>query len=439
LDGLPHLGQASRKAVSPSANTRPRRSLRLKQARGSFFWDDAGQRYTDLSSQTVNALLGQCHPGVNAAVATALDRFTFIDQDFECDIYDRAYELLAQVLPSHLTVANLKMNDGSSAVECAVKQARRYTGRPAVLTVRGIYLGQNAQVIHFRGLEPVPQDILNGGTESVVFAPMPAPNYTVDLENAPDENGTTIARMIAEHSDRLGAVVLDPVMISCGVFGGRDMRSFCQAAAQACRDNKIPLIVDECQSFGWVEGNTLSSQWHLEPDMLCLAKGVAAGLPLSVCAFRPEFDNLGFGEADYTSGGGIASVAAMNVVLETLNDKQYAASFSALVEHMIKRLDYEVQRRPGKLRTRGIGLIRCIELVDDDYPHAVALTRTISRIALERGIYVRTYGPHLGLKPSRLIERATLDEALDVLFATIDDALEHGDEIPPSVSSGFSF
>lgn len=137
----------------------------------------------------MNLLFGQSHPVINQFVFKTLSQHTFIDQDFISPQHERAVIDLAALLPAHLTVFNLRMNDGSSAVECAVKQARCATGRSLVLTIDGIYLGQNSQVIHFRGWGKRPEDLLIGSTEDVIFAPMPYPDYSISIEEAHNENG----------------------------------------------------------------------------------------------------------------------------------------------------------------------------------------------------------------------------------------------------------
>jgi 4-aminobutyrate aminotransferase-like enzyme len=427
--------------LRPSGNTAPRRGVRIARASGSRFWDDQGREYIDISSQTVNVLMGQVHPQSLAAAEAALERLTFVDQDFDCDIYDRAYERLAAVVPGHLKVVNLRMNDGSSAVECAVKQARRHRGRPTVLTIKGIYLGQNAQSIHFRGLGEPRRDHLIGSSESVIFAPLPRPRHDLDFDHASDENGAALEALIRRHHDELACVLIDPVMISSGVFGGRDMAALCARARSACDAHGVPLVFDECQSFGWVPGNTLSARWNIPSDMMCLAKGMAGGLPLAACLSTDAFDNLEFGDADYTTGGGVASVAAMAAICETLADRADAARFEALVEHFTSRLEDEVARRGPHLRTRGVGLIRCVELISPETAaRAASLVRSAAALAMREGLYVRTYGGAFGLKPNRMATPDDLDAALDKLFFCIDAVLAAPASSLESVEDGaFSY
>jgi 4-aminobutyrate aminotransferase-like enzyme len=404
-----------------SKNTVPRRGIAFSHGEGAIFWDTGGRRYVDMSSQTLNALLGQRHPAVVNAVTALLDRYTFIDQDFESPDHLAAIDELSALLPPQLDTYNMRMNDGSSAVECAIKQARRATGRPRVMTVKGIYLGQNTQGIHFRGLGERPMDLLVGSSEDVVWAPIPYPDPTVPLDAADAENGNAAVRLIEANRGALAAVLLDPIMISSGVVGGRDMRRFLTRVVEAAKAYDIPVVFDECQTFGWVPDDTLAAHWDLDVDMLCLGKGVGGGLPLSVCAFRSKFDNLGFGDADYTNGGHPVSIAGLRATCGLLRDPAEKARFRRLADALHRRLAAEAGLREPWLRTRGVGLIAGIELLHGStHEERGRFTAAVARRCLDEGIYVRPYANVLGIKPPRIIGEADLERGLDVIFDSID-------------------
>lgn len=407
-----------------SSNIKPTKNLRVSHADGALFWDTEGRRYIDLSSQSMNLLFGQRHPKIYESVFGALQQFTFVDQDFASDDYEVAMGKLASLLPPQLTVFNLRMNDGSSAVECAVKQARRRTGRPRVLTVDGIYLGQNAQTIHFRGWGVRPEDMLIGGKEDVIFAPIPLPDYSLPFEQAPAENGQALSDLIHEHRHHLACVLLDPIMISSGVTTGRNMRALLKRAEESCREHHIPLIFDECQTFGWVPGHTLAGHYGIEIDLLVLGKGVGGGLPLSVCASREEFDNLQFGDADYTNGGTAASIAGLIATCELLANDAEQRHFDRLCQYLPGALsEFQLQHQDA-IRTRGVGLIHAIELCPrPKREDNIELARSAAALLLERGVYIRCHRNCLTIKLPRVTSVETLDEALKVVFNSIEDVM----------------
>lgn len=408
-----------------SQNTRPDKKVVIVKAQNELFWDSAGKQYIDISSQTLNLLFGQAHPVINQFIFKTLSQCTFIDQDFISPQHEKAIIDLADLLPAHLTVFNLRMNDGSSAVECAVKQARRATGRSRVLTVDGIYLGQNSQVIHFRGWGKRPEDLLIGSTEDVVFAPMPYPDYSVSFEEAHNENGKAIAELIYQNRQLLSCVLLDPVMISCGISSGRNMQEFLFRAYEMCCKYKIPLIFDECQSFGWVPDNTLAKYYDIEVDMLVLGKGIGGGLPLSVCAFKEEFDNLCFGDADYTNGGTLASIAGLQAVCHLLKQQHEQEHFNQLSQFIQKKTRTYIERKNDKVTTRGIGLINAIEILFfESREKNVLLAKKIAKLSLDKGVFIRTHMNCLTIKPPRTTQIKHAELALDIIFTSIDQVYD---------------
>jgi len=405
-----------------SRNCTPRHDVSFAYGDGAMFWDLDGRGYIDLSSQTMNLLFGQKHPHIHKAIFDALERCTFIDQDFISPEYTRALEALSPLLPTALRVCNLRMNDGSSAVECAVKQARRRTGRSRVLTTRGIYLGQTTQTINLRGLGIRPYDLLNGSTEDVVFAPIPYPEDGLPLSQAPNENGDALADLIVSGRRELACVILDPIMISSGVTGGRDMGAFLRRAAEACRAASVPLIFDECQSFGWVPDMTLATHFGIDVDLLVLGKAIGGGLPLAACAMKEEFDLLEFGEADFTNGGTIAAIAGLRATCELLASPAEDQHFQKLCDCLDQELAALESSLPRLIRTRGIGLIRAIEIrAGEQMDLNVALAKRVSLELLHQGIYVRRHGACLSLKPPRVTSQATLQQGLSGIHTALFD------------------
>lgn len=111
-----------------SHNTLPNKGVKIVRAKGEIFWDEENKEYVDLSSQTFNLLFGQCNSYINKQIIKQLNECSFIDQDFVSEKHQEAMHALHKFIPLKLTRFNFRLNDGSSAVEAAVKQARRATG-----------------------------------------------------------------------------------------------------------------------------------------------------------------------------------------------------------------------------------------------------------------------------------------------------------------------
>jgi 4-aminobutyrate aminotransferase-like enzyme len=419
-----------------SRNTRPRRGIDFAGGSGATFWSSDGRRFVDFSSQTMNALFGQAQATIAAAVCEQVRSFTFADQDFVSAQHEAAAADLTALLPRDLEIVNLRLNDGSDAVECAIKQCRKSRGRGRILTVDGIYLGQTTQTLGIRGWGPRRDEILVGSSEDVVFAPLPYCFGEHDPVTCGAANGDAIVALLRDHADELACVVLDPVMVSAGVCCADSLRTVVSRAVREARSLGVPVVLDESQSYGWVPEVTLARHWELGVDALVLGKGVAGGFPLAACVFKRSLDNLEWGDADFTNGGHPASIAALRAACRLIAEGRDA--FDQLVRLIDELLGEQVARRDD-VHTHGVGLIRAIELrIAPDRARNAELAREVVARALDQGVYLRPYGPTLGLKPPRIISPEELRDGLETLFQIIDDvASEVGDARPHDAARRF--
>ncbi|WP_193065026.1 aminotransferase class III-fold pyridoxal phosphate-dependent enzyme [Oceanobacillus oncorhynchi] len=400
-----------------SKNTKPKKSFRLAGGEGALFWNEDGQQIIDLSSQTVNLLFGQKHPDINSAITKQMDTFTFVDEDFQTRLHENALKSLYNFLPSKLSSINIRMNDGSSAVECAVKQAKKATGKTTVLTCEGIYLGQNTQTLNLRGWGPRRDEILVGSREDVLFAPLPLSINNLNFKNK-KEVIDQLESIVKQNHNRIACILLDPVMLSYGICSSPFLKEYLRKANELSNNYNIPFILDESQSYGWVPDSTLAKHWNLDVDAIILAKGLAGGLPLSVCASKPELDLLERGDADYTHGGHPFSIAAMLATCDLMRrEESLFLELCTFVEKVIGEYCFTRQYT----ETFGVGLIRAIQLTKfDSLEKNIEVTKKIASEALEAGVYIRTYNNTLGFKPPRVITKEQILTSLNVLFRVID-------------------
>jgi 4-aminobutyrate aminotransferase-like enzyme len=405
-----------------SKNTIPKKKFRLVGGEGAVFWNEKNQFVIDLSSQTVNLLFGQKHPYINAAIVEQMQKFTFVDEDFLSDLHIKAVNRLYDFLPENLSSINIRMNDGSSAVECAVKQAKKFTGKTTVLTCEGIYLGQNTQTISLRGWGPRREEILIGTQEKVIFAPLPLINNNNIPAIEREDIFHQLEKIVDENHESLACILLDPVMLSYGICSAPFLKEYIKKANSLSKKYNIPFILDESQSYGWVPNHTLTKHWDLEVDAIVLAKGVAGGLPLSVCASTPQLDQLERGDADYTHGGHPYSVAALLATCDLIEkEEQDFINLCSFVEQILSEYSSD---RPY-VETYGVGLIRAIQVVKyDSIDKNIELAKKIASIALEKGVYIRTYNNTLAVKPPRVITRNQISQAINTLFQVIDEVLQ---------------
>ncbi len=405
-----------------STNTVPHKNFNPIKGKGAIFWECNGQEVIDLSSQTVNLLFGQRHPKIHQSVVNQLGKITFIDEDFHSSIHYDAMKKLYKLLPKDLTVLNIRMNDASSAVECAIKQAKKYTKKTTILTCDGIYLGQNTQTISIRGWGESRKEILRGSSENVIFGRLPY-NFEVDeqdkyIDNVIDE----FENIVKENHMDLACVLLDPVMISAGICMAPTLQKYITAANKVSKAYNVPFILDESQSYGWVPDVTLSKHWDLDVDALILGKGVAGGFPLAVCASKPYLDGLMRGDADYTHGGHPISVAALSATCDLIDlERDKFAITAQYLEHLLNKKTKNYKY----IFTHGLGLIRAVQINKyNNYEKDKKIVEQVADLALKRGVYVRKYGKTLGIKPPRSITKQQLYKSINILFETINEVVD---------------
>lgn len=389
----------------PNAATAP-----AERGEGIYFWDVFGKRYTDFSSQTLNLLLGQCHPKVVEAITEQAKRLTFASSRFATPAYLRATELLVQVAPSHLKKVNIKMCDGSDANETAVKIAKKHTGRTGIVSFYRMHTGQTTQTIQLRGYGRDPRTLL-GNWEDVVFIDPPACTSPGDVE----ESLRQLQEAILVHGN-IAAVLIDPVMVNAGVLVSESHEHYLRRIEQICREHGVLFILDENQSFGWVPGLFATNYFRLKPDLVTLGKGLSAGHPLAGVLMTEELAGvLDYNEADFTHGGHVLTCAAATACLTVLQteDLRVQEKSEVLLQELVKMK--QESRIP--FSWRGIGLIYGIEIAAQTEAESERLAEWIDEQALAAGVFLRRYGNKLILKPPVIVTEEQIRETLATLRA----------------------
>lgn len=381
----------------------------IERGEGVYFWDTSGKRYIDFSSQTLNLLLGQCHPVVVDAIEKQIRTLSFGSSRFGTVPYFDAVEKLVGIAPKGLTKANLKMCNGSDANETAVKTAKKYTGKTGIISFNNGHTGQSTQTIHLRGYARGPE-ILAGSKEDVVFVDPPRCKEPQDYK----ETITQIARQIEAHGNIAG-ILVDPIMVNAGVLVTSDTKHYLQEIENLAKRHGIVFILDECQSFGWMPDLFAAAYYGIEPGIITLGKGLAAGHPLSGVLIQEQFDVLDYNEADFTHGGHALCCAIASAVLSFLKEE----------DHQIQSKEQLIAQRLAKLRdkssfnlqTRGVGMIHVIdfELSSD----GEAMAQFVFQETLRQGLFLRKYRNKLVLKPPIIITHDQINEAFTILHSVL--------------------
>ena len=340
----------------------PKRDLTIVRGMGARVWDENGHEYIDCVAGHGVANLGHCHPAVVAAVERQATHLITCPEIFHNDQRARLLARLTSAAPGDMKRAFL-CNSGTEAVEAALKFARISTGRTEVISTLRSFHGRTMGALTLTGQKK----------HRAPFEPL-LPDVTQIPYNKIEALTTAV-------SERTAAVILEVVQGEGGVRPAD--ADYLRAAQHLCGREGTLLIVDEVQTGLGRTGKMFAcDHYELEPDILCLAKSLAGGLPMGATLLGPRVGTLPSGAHGSTFGGNPLACAAALAVLDVLEAEKLPERAAQLGEELLARL------RAADLQSvravRGLGLMIGIELKHKVTPLLRAL-QTRGVLALPAG------------------------------------------------------
>ena len=389
-------------------------SVFADKADNAEIWDVDGRRYVDFAGGIAVLNTGHRHPKVMAAVAEQEKRFTHTA--FQVMAYD-SYIDLAERLNGLVPIDNAKtlfMNSGAEAVENAVKIARAYTGRGAVIAFNGAFHGRSLLTMGLTGkilpykakFGPFPGDIYH--------APFPIEHHGISEA----QSLSTLSWLFKTDVEpsRVAAIIIEPVQGEGGFYVAP--QSFMTSLREICDEHGILLIVDEVQTgFARTGKHFAVEHYGIQPDMITMAKSLAGGFPLSVISGRAEImDAPDPGGLGSTYGGSPLGCAAGLAVLDVIEEEKLCERSLAIGERIKARITQWKSRNDtlpiGDVR--GLGAMVAFELVADrggNEPDAAA-TGALIKKAEENGLVLLSCGV-FGNTVRILVPLTAADELID--------------------------
>lgn len=374
----------------------PKRDVALVRGEAARVWDADGVEYLDLTSAHGVAALGHAHPRVADAVAAQARALVSCQDAFPNDVRAAYLSRLARFLPGEPDREPDRVflcNSGTEAVEAALKLARLSTGRTRVLAARGAFHGRTMGSLsatwrkeYREGVEPLVPHF-----EHVAF----------------NDAGALDAALTREHA----AVLLEVVQGEGGVHAAS--ADYLRRAREMCDERGALLILDEVQTgFGRTGRRFACERRGVAPDLLCMGKTMAGGVPMGGVAVGPRVAPPPPGSHGSTFGGNplacAAALATLDVVeAEGLVERSDRLGASWLEE--LRAIDSRAVRE-----VRGEGLMIAMELRARVAPVLDALAR--------RGVLALSAGPRvLRFLPPLVVERDQLDRATAAVAASLDE------------------
>ena len=362
---------------------------------GCWLFDSDSRRYLDLSSAQGVAMLGHAYPGLSEAVArqaaTLMSCPAFLYNDKRAE-FARA---LTEVLPAHLPHVFLT-NSGAEAIDGALKFARLYTKRPAfVATTKGF---------HGRTM----------GALSVTWEPKYREGFGPLLETT-HVAFNNVQALEAAITDQTAAVIVEVVQGESGVNLGS--HEFLHAAQRFCRERGALLIVDEIQTgFGRTGRWFAVEHTGLQPDIMCLAKGLGAGFPMGAFAYTAAVRSvLTQGAHGSTFGGSPLACAVGLAALHAYRGGGLIEQSARLGAVMLDALRHELDSMAVVREVRGLGLMLAVELRTKVAP-------VLKSLMIDHGVIALPAGPTvLRLLPPLIITEAEIGLGVDAIGRAIGE------------------
>ena len=393
-------------------------------ARGATLTDVDGNTFIDFAGGVGCLNVGHSHPDVVAAAHEQLDRFAHTDFTVvPYESYAELAERLGERVPISGPVKAAFFNAGTEAVENAVKFARAYTGRPAVIAFDGAFHGRTMLSLSLTSKVHPYKAGLGPFSPEVYRVPFPNAYRRVTTEDALEALERAFTTSVGAES--VAAIVLEAVQGEGGFIVAPT--EFVEGVRSICDRYGIVLIVDEVQTGFGRTGRFFGIEHSgVEPDLICVAKSIANGLPLSGVLGRAEImDAAGEGAVGGTYVGNPVALAAAVAVLDVIDEEHLVERASHIGAVITRRLETWRAVRPEIGDVRGLGAMVAIEFVTDPVSKRPApeLASRVVAAAVERGLLLLKAGVHgncLRVLVPLVIDDASLDEALDVW----EDALE---------------
>jgi acetylornithine/LysW-gamma-L-lysine aminotransferase len=263
----------------------------IERGLGAHVWDASGKEYIDCMGGYGVALVGHCNPRVVKAIKNQLDKIITVHSSLYNKTREEFLEKLIKISPKNLSQVYLN-NSGTEAVEAAIKFARKFTGKKKMVAMNGSYHGKSLGALsvtfnqkYRKAFEPLVDSVSFSS-----FGDIEALRNTVDSDTA--------------------MVIMEPIQGESGINVAPD--GFLHQVRKLCDEKGIVLVFDEIQAgFGRTGKMWASEHWDTVPDIMCLAKGIAGGVPMGATLVRPDIlAAINKGEQSSTFGGNPLSCAA---------------------------------------------------------------------------------------------------------------------------------
>jgi len=410
--------------------------ISIEKAKGVYLYDRSGKRYIDFSSQLMNVNIGHGHPKVTEAVVQQMNEVSYVYPGMITKVRGDLGKKLSEIAPGKLTRTFFTLG-GAEAVENAIKLARIYTGRHKIITQYQSFHGASYGAFS-----------AGGDPRRLAVDGQAAPNF-VHVENPYFYRCPWGSKTIEECSERATAHVErvikyeGPQNVAALLFEGESGSSGCikyppgyiKKLKAICDQYGILWIDDEVMSGFGRTGKMFAIEHHgIEPDIMCMAKGLTCGyIPLGGIMVKEEiakhFDDKPLPLGLTYSAHAVACAAAM-AVLKIYDDEHLVENAAKMGQYIESRVEELTQKHPSIGDYRNTGLLGCIELVKNRQtkepmapwnakPNEMEIMNKVAAKITELGMFTFVRWNWIFTAPPLCVTKEQIDEGLDIISKAI--------------------
>jgi 4-aminobutyrate aminotransferase len=401
--------------------------LVAKAGRGALVEDVDGNVFLDFAAGIAVVATGHCHPEVVAAIhKQAAELIHMSGTDFYYPNLVELAEKLASITPGKEAKRVYFGNSGAEAIEAAIKLAKYHTKRDKLVAFHGAFHGRTIGALSLTASRSVQRKGFGTLLAGVFHMPFPDTyrgTYGVRPEHASEDCLSYLENELFRRRvdpEEVAGIFIEPIQGEGGYLPAPP--EFLQGLERICRKYGILLVVDEVQCGMGRTGKWWASEYAgIEPDILCTAKGIASGMPLSATVARASVMNWTPGAHASTFGGNPVCIAASLATIKLL-EEQYMANARRMGEFIMRKISSWREKHKTVGDIRGRGLMIGIEFVRDQKTKEKApeLRNEIVHQAFLKGLLVLGSGDTtLRLCPPLLID----EEQAEFAVRTLDEVI----------------
>jgi acetylornithine/LysW-gamma-L-lysine aminotransferase len=363
--------------------------VNVARGKGARVWDVDGKEYVDCMGGYGVALVGHCNDRVVEAIKKQAETLITAHMSVYNNTRLEFMKKMAQIAPPGLTKMFFT-NSGAESVEAALKFARKFTGKHGVIAMNGAYHGKTFGALSVTYNEKYRKAFMPL-LEGVKFVSYSEPSK---LEEAID--------------DTVGAVILEPIQGETGIIVPPD--DLIPKIREICSRRNLVLIFDEIQAGLGRTGKMWAGQnWNTTPDIMCLAKGIAGGVPMGLVLTKPEImDAIKLGEHSSTFGASPLACAAASATVEALTTDGLVDNAAKMGKLFKEKLMSLKERHKIIREVRGLGMMLGVELRFE--------VRDVLLDGISNGLLMLYSGRNIiRLLPPLVMDEATVSRAVEIM------------------------